>query len=117
MPERQNSEQGRAARWTYTPDGRLTRVEVPPPPERIPEPKRLNPNFFRRENDGTVRVRLRFTAEEAAVIEKGAGEVPVIDYLYRIINRTAARDADQAQRRLNAELPAPAKRQEKAANG
>lgn len=113
MPERQNPEQRRANhRWTYAADGRLVRVDLPEEPPPVPEQKRLNPYFFRREKDGTVRVRLRFTAQEAAVIEEGAGEVPVVDYLYRIINRTAARDAGLAQRKRNALLPAPTERQE-----
>lgn len=91
--------------------------EAPEDTPRISEQKRLNPYFFRREKDGTVRVRMRFTAQEASVIEEGAGETPIIDYLYRIINSTAAQDAERAQQERNAQLPAPAERQEIASNG
>lgn len=53
-----------------------------------PQPK-MSPHFFRREPDGTVRVRIRFTEEEAAQIEEGAGETPLMLYIHRVLAERA----------------------------
>lgn len=52
-------------------------------------PPRLSPHFFRRENDGSVRLRIRFTPEEAALIEEAAGDTPLLLYIHRVLNERA----------------------------
>jgi hypothetical protein len=69
--------------------------ELPLPESRIrallsraPEsgaPQKLS----RRNADGSVRVRIRFTAEEAALIEDGAGDTPLMLYIHRVLNTRA----------------------------
>lgn len=49
----------------------------------------LNPNFFRREKDGSVRLRIRFSPEEAALIEEAAGETPLLLYIHRVLRERA----------------------------
>jgi len=50
---------------------------------------RLSPHFFKREADGSVRLRIRFTPEEAALIEEAAGETPLLLYIHRVLNDRA----------------------------
>jgi len=71
--------------------------------------KQISPHFFRRDRDGSVRVRLRFTAEEAAAIEEAAGDQPLLPYLYDIINRVVDEEAEAARRKLTERTPAPRK--------
>ena len=52
-------------------------------------PRPLSPHFFRRENDGSVRLRIRFTPEEAALIEEAAGDTPLLLYIHRVLNERA----------------------------
>lgn len=54
--------------------------------EEVP---RLSPHFFKREPDGSVRLRIRFTAEEAALIEEAAGETPLLLYIHRVLGERA----------------------------
>lgn len=51
--------------------------------------KAVSEHFFRREADGSVRIRLRLTPEEAALIEEGAGKTPLILYIHRVLNERA----------------------------
>jgi hypothetical protein len=51
--------------------------------------QRLSPHFFRREADGSVRLRIRFTAEEAALIEEAAGDTPLLLYIHRVLGDRA----------------------------
>lgn len=57
----------------------------------MPDPK-PSQHFFRRENDGTVRLRLRLSPEEAARIEEAAGKTPLMTWIYRQLNEAAERD-------------------------
>lgn len=52
-------------------------------------PHRLSPHFFRRDDDGTVRLRLKLSPEEAAMIEEAAGETPLILYIHRVLKERA----------------------------
>lgn len=49
----------------------------------------MNPHFFKREADGSVRLRIRFTPEEAALIEEAAGETPLLLYIHRVLGDRA----------------------------
>jgi hypothetical protein len=56
----------------------------------MPRPRStLSPHFFRRESDGSVRLRIRFTAEEAALIEEAAGTTPLLLYIHRVLGDRA----------------------------
>lgn len=60
--------------------------------------RRRNPkHFFRREPDGSVRVRMKWKDEEATMIEEAAGETPVLEWLYETINAAAERDVREAR--------------------
>jgi hypothetical protein len=81
--------------------------EFQPPVE--PPKASLSPHFFRREADGSVRVRIRFTAEEAAIIEEGAGDTPLLLYIHRVLNDRARyhiRKRAQVEAQLDAEIDA-----------
>jgi len=58
-----------------------------------------SPHFFTRDKDGTVRLRIRLDADEAALIEEAAGTTPVMDWIYATLNDTARRQVDEARRR------------------
>jgi hypothetical protein len=65
-------------------------VEVPlvtsaPEPERRPK----SPHFFERQPDGSVRLRIRFREDEAAVIEEAAGDTPLLEYIHKVLNDRA----------------------------
>ena len=62
-------------------------------------PKKHNPFFFHREPDGTVRVRLRFTAEEAAQFEEAAGTTPVVTWMHQVLGDTAREEIEEQRRR------------------
>ena len=57
-----------------------------------------SPHFFDREPDGSVRLRLRFTEEEANLIEEAAGKTALIPWLHRAVSEAAQRDAAQVRR-------------------
>lgn len=48
-----------------------------------------SPHFFAREPDGSVRLRIRFTAEEASLIEEAAGSTPLMLYIHRVLAKQA----------------------------
>lgn len=50
---------------------------------------KLSPHFFRRENDRSVRLRLRLSEEEADLIEEAAGDTPLMLYIHRVLNDRA----------------------------
>ena len=56
-----------------------------------------SPHFFDREPDGSVRLRLRFSEEEATLIEEAAGRMPLVPYIHRAVAEAAERDAAQAR--------------------
>lgn len=66
-------------------------------------PQRMSPHFFKREADGSVRLRIRFTPEEAAAIEEAAGETPLLLYIHRVL---AERAKFHIRKREEAELAA-----------
>lgn len=49
----------------------------------------MSPHFFKREADGSVRLRVRFTPEEASLIEEAAGETPLLLYIHRVLGDRA----------------------------
>lgn len=63
----------------------------------MPAPQK-SPHFFDREPDGSVRLRLRFSEEEANTIEEAAGRSPLIPYILDAVNATAEKDAAEARR-------------------
>lgn len=67
----------------------------------------LSPHFFRRDENGSVRVRLRFSAEEANLIEEAAGSTPLIPYMQHVLLDRARIHAERArkdrQRRMKEE--------------
>lgn len=62
--------------------------------EEVP---RLSPHFFKREADGSVRLRIRFTAEEAALIEEAAGDTPLLLYIHRVLGERARYHISKAE--------------------
>lgn len=56
--------------------------------EKVEKPP-LDPHVFRRERDGSVRLRIRFSPEEAALIEEAAGETPLLLYIHRVLGERA----------------------------
>lgn len=65
-----------------------------------PRSPRRSTHFFTREADGSVRLRIRFDAARASLIEKAAGNTPLLEWIDRAIQQAAERDA----RKLDAEL-------------
>jgi hypothetical protein len=65
-----------------------------------------SPHFLAREPDGSVRLRMRFTAEEAALFEEAAGGMPVVDWLHYSLN-SAAKKAVRRPREERKHLPPP----------
>ena len=61
--------------------------------------KRPSPNFFTRDGDGSVRLRLRFNADAAALIEEAAGDTPIIPWVYETLREAARQQSQQARRR------------------
>lgn len=70
------------------------------------EPKRHSPHFLAREGDGTVRLRMRFTGEEASLFEEAAGDTPIMLWLHQTLKEAAQREVDAARAR-RAPLPPP----------
>ncbi|MGJ7442512.1 hypothetical protein [Aquipuribacter sp. MA13-6] len=58
-----------------------------------PDRPKLDPHFFAREEDGSVRVRIRLTADRATAIENAAGDVPLVQWINRVID-AASRQAE-----------------------
>ena len=58
----------------------------------------LSPHFFRRDDNGTARIRLRFSPDEAALIEEAAGKTPLIQYIRKVILSAARTHAERARR-------------------
>lgn len=65
----------------------------------MPAPRKHSPSFFNREDDGTVRLRIRFENEEASLFEEAAGETPVMLWIHRTLSDAAKRQVKQARRR------------------
>lgn len=69
-----------------------------------------NPHFFQRERDRSVRLRLRFTEEEADLIEEAAGDTPLVAYIHRVLRDRAKYHITQSRRGMN--LPPDPQKQE-----
>lgn len=67
--------------------------------EDMSGPRRHSPHFFNREPDGTVRLRIRFDSDEAALMEEAAGETPVMVWLHRTLTSEAKRQVREARRK------------------
>jgi hypothetical protein len=57
-----------------------------------------SPHFFDREPDGSVRLRLRFSEEEANLIEEAAGRTPLIPWIHKAIGVQASHEARKVRR-------------------
>jgi len=62
------------------------------------ERRRLSAAFFKREPDGSVRLRMRFSPELASLIEEAAGKTPLMVWIYRALETAARRQIDAAKR-------------------
>lgn len=58
-----------------------------PPRRRAP----MNPHFFAREDDGSVRLRLRLDPADASLVEEAAADTPVMLWLHRTFKAAATR--------------------------
>lgn len=63
-----------------------------------PNQRKHSPSFFARSADGTVRLRLRFTNEEASLFEEAAGETPVMVWLHQTLGETARRQVREQRK-------------------
>jgi hypothetical protein len=70
------------------------------------EPRRQSKHFLNRESDGTVRLRIRFQAEEASLFEEAAGNTPIMVWLHRTLEE-AAREQVRAARANRNPVPPP----------
>lgn len=59
--------------------------------------KRHSPHFLARENDGSVRLRMRFTGEEASLFEEAAGDVPIMLWIHRTLKNVARQQVEEAR--------------------
>lgn len=65
---------------------------------------KLSPHFFKRDKDGSVRVRIRLSPEEASLIEEAAGETPLIPYMHRVLMSRAKIHAESARKERRKQL-------------
>lgn len=63
---------------------------MPQPAQAAPK----SPHFFDRQEDGSVRLRIRFSAEEAAMYEEAAGSVPLLTWIHSSLNEAAHHDIE-----------------------
>ena len=57
--------------------------------------RKKSSHFFERESDGSARLRIRFSAEEASEIERAAGATPLIPYIHQALNRQTTADIER----------------------
>lgn len=67
--------------------------------------KKHSPNFFAREDDGSVRLRLRFDGDEASLFEEAAGDTPVMLWLHRTLSNAAHRQVDARRKKVDVAPP------------
>lgn len=67
--------------------------------DRPNQPRKHSPSFFMREPDGSVRLRVRFSNEEASLFEEAAGETPVMIWLHRTLGEAARRQVREQRKR------------------
>lgn len=72
----------------------------------MPEGRRHSKHFLAREGDGSVRLRMRFTGEEASLFEEAAGDTPIMMWMHRTLKEAAKRQA-RAARARRAAIPPP----------
>lgn len=63
-------------------------------------------HFLAREDDGSVRLRMRFSSEEASLFEEAAGETPIMLWIHRTLKNAGEREVRKLQAK-RAELPPP----------
>lgn len=63
-----------------------------------PNETRFSKHFFKREDDGSVRLRMRFSPEEASLIEEAAGDTPLLVYIHRVLKDRAEYHVRAARR-------------------
>lgn len=68
--------------------------------------RKQSPAFFRRDEDGSVRLRLRFEPELASLIEEAAGRTPLMVWIYAALEDSARRQAE-ASRKNRPRVPPP----------
>lgn len=61
---------------------------------RRPKPSK---HFLAREGDGSVRLRMRFTSEEASLFEEAAGDTPIMNWIHQALNEAAQAAVDVAR--------------------
>lgn len=66
---------------------------------------RNSPHFFRREDDGSVRLRIRFDPDEASLYEEAAGSMPVVDWLHATLAKAAKEQVAEARKTQPKVLP------------
>ena len=62
--------------------------------------KQHSPHFFARESDGTVRLRMRFSSDEASLFEEAAGNTPVMVWIHRTLGEAARRQVKARREKL-----------------
>lgn len=70
--------------------------------------RKLNPRFFEREPGGSVRLRIRLTADDASLVEEAAGSTPLVRWIHNAITQAAHRDVTAAREAWPDEPPADA---------
>lgn len=58
----------------------------------------VSPHFFKRDEDGSVRLRIRFTKEEADIIEEAAADTPLVHYIQKVLMDRARAHAEAARK-------------------
>lgn len=65
-----------------------------------------SPHFFARESDGSVRLRMRFSPEEASLFEEAAGRTPLMNWMHQsLVER--AREEIASSRAAREHVPPP----------
>lgn len=62
-------------------------------------PRQHSRHFLAREDDGSVRLRIRFDPEEAALFEEAAGDTPIMVWLHRTLGEAARRQIAATRRK------------------
>lgn len=65
------------------------------PPRKVAE--KPSAHFFTREADGSVRIRIRFTPEEASLYEEAAGATPILHWVHESLMEKATAQVEAAR--------------------
>lgn len=70
-------------------------------------PRQHSRHFLAREDDGSVRLRMRFQGDEAALFEEAAGDTPIMAWIHRTLGEAAKRQvrAQRAKQPITAPPP------------